>query len=188
MWSRDPPMGLRRLVRLAAAMTVAATAGACFQPVYGERDVFGGSAVRDALASIDVAQISAPKGSRLARIAVETRNELLFNLNGGAGGAPPTHKLTVVLVSTGSALIIDPVTMRTIYNNYGIDAQWTMTEIVSNKSVLTGMASTRVTYNAPGQEQRFAQSRALRDAETRAAKVIADMIRSRLASYFVAGT
>jgi len=28
----------------------------------------------------------------------------------------------------------------------------------------------------------------LRDAETRAAKVVADQIRSRLASYFVAGT
>jgi len=28
----------------------------------------------------------------------------------------------------------------------------------------------------------------LRDAETRAAKVIADNIRSRLASYFIAGT
>jgi hypothetical protein len=28
----------------------------------------------------------------------------------------------------------------------------------------------------------------LRDAETRAAKVIADNVRSRLASYFIAGT
>ena len=45
------------------------------------------------------------------------------------------------------------------------------------------------TYPAlPGQEQRFARVRGLRDAELRAAKVIADNIRSRLASYFIAGT
>jgi LPS-assembly lipoprotein len=37
-------------------------------------------------------------------------------------------------------------------------------------------------------QQRFAHQRAQRDAEDRAAKVIAEQIRSRLASYFVAGT
>ena len=40
----------------------------------------------------------------------------------------------------------------------------------------------------PGQQQRFAGERGLRDAEDRAAQVIADNIRSRLASFFVAGT
>ena len=46
----------------------------------------------------------------------------------------------------------------------------------------------RVSYNIPGQQQRFAGERGLRDAENRAAKVIADNIRKRLASYFAAGT
>jgi LPS-assembly lipoprotein len=45
-----------------------------------------------------------------------------------------------------------------------------------------------VSYDIPGQEQRFARQRGLRDAENRAAKVIASQIRTRLASYFVAGT
>jgi len=188
MWSPDRHTVLCRLIRLATTIAIAATAAACFQPVYGERSAVGGSALRAALASVDVAQISAPKGSRLARIAVETRNELVFDLTGGSGSAPPTHQLKVTLVQTGGALIIDPLTQRTVYNNFGVDAYYTMTEVASGKSVLTGTASTRVTYNAPGQEQRFAQARALRDAETRAAKVVADMIRSRLASYFVAGT
>ena len=40
----------------------------------------------------------------------------------------------------------------------------------------------------PGSYQRFARSRALRDAEDRAAKEIADNIQTRIASYFVAGT
>jgi LPS-assembly lipoprotein len=188
MWSPDRHTALGRLIRLATAFAIAATAAACFQPVYGERNAVGGSALRDALASVDVLQIVAPKGSRLARIAVETRNELVFDLTGGSGSAPPTHQLKINLVQTGGALIVDPVTQRLVYNNFGLDAYYTMTEIGSGKSVLTGIASARVTHNAPGQEQRFAQARALRDAETRAAKVIADMVRSRLASYFVAGT
>jgi len=45
-----------------------------------------------------------------------------------------------------------------------------------------------VSYDIPGQQQRFARSRGLRDAEDRAAKVIADNISQRLASFFVAGT
>ena len=44
-----------------------------------------------------------------------------------------------------------------------------------------------MSYNIPGQQQRFAGERGLIDAENRAAKVIADNIRSRLASYFAAG-
>jgi LPS-assembly lipoprotein len=45
-----------------------------------------------------------------------------------------------------------------------------------------------VSYDIPGAEQRFARIRGLRDAENRAAKQVADHIRNRLASYFVAGT
>ena len=54
--------------------------------------------------------------------------------------------------------------------------------------MVIGSTFSRVSYNIPGQEQRFAGARGLRDAENRAAKVIADNIHSRLASYFVAGT
>jgi LPS-assembly lipoprotein len=45
-----------------------------------------------------------------------------------------------------------------------------------------------VSYERPGQAQRFARARGLRDAENRAAKLIADNIKARLASFFVAGT
>ena len=54
--------------------------------------------------------------------------------------------------------------------------------------MVTGQTFARVSYDIPGQEQRFARLRGLRDAETRAAKVIAENIRTRLASYFAAGT
>ncbi|HKF99822.1 MAG: hypothetical protein ACJ8FU_19160 [Xanthobacteraceae bacterium] len=186
MWSRD--MTVRRLIRLATAMTIAGMAGACFQPLYGERTLAGGSALREALAAVDVEQIKAPKGTALSRIAVETRNELVFDLTGGSGSAPPTHRLAIHLVPTAHTVILDPLTQRPEFDDFGLDAYFTLVEIGSGKTVMNGQAATRVTYNVPGQQQRFARSRALRDAETRAAKVVADQIRSRLASYFVAGT
>ncbi|HYV69766.1 MAG TPA: hypothetical protein VE970_06620, partial [Pseudolabrys sp.] len=65
---------------------------------------------------------------------------------------------------------------------------YTLTELATGRVVVKGQTFARVSYNIPGQEQRFAGERGLRDAENRAAKEIAENIRSRLASFFVAGT
>jgi len=54
--------------------------------------------------------------------------------------------------------------------------------------VLKDSTSAHVGYDIPGSQQRFAKQRALLDSEDRAAKVAAEAIRNRLASYFVAGT
>ena len=90
--------------------------------------------------------------------------------------------------STVSDIIVDTTTTRPAIEDYGINATYTLTEIASSKQVVNGQTFARVSYDIPGQEQRFARLRGLRDAETRAAKVIADNIRARLASYFAAGT
>ena len=187
MWWRDRG-DVSSLIRLAAAIAIAGTAAACFQPLYGERTLAGGVPLRDVMAAVDVVQIDAPKGSPLSRIAVETRNELVFELTGGSGPAPHTHRLVIRLAPSTAILIVDPTSQRNEYENFGLDANYTLVEIVNNKQVVNGFATTRVTYTVPGLQQRFTKARAARDAETRAAKLIADQIRTRLASYFVAGT
>ena len=116
------------------------------------------------------------------------RNELIYDLTGGSGGISPTHRLDVKLTATQLQVIVDINTARPDIENYGIDAIYTLTELATGKKVVAGQTFSRVSYNIPGQQQRFAGDRGLRDAENRAAKVIADNIRSRLASYFVAGT
>ena len=70
----------------------------------------------------------------------------------------------------------------------GIDAVFTLTELATGKPVMGGRTFARVSSDYPGQQQRFARQRARLDAEDRAAKVIAENIRTRLASFFVAGT
>ena len=64
----------RSLFRAVAALAIAALAGGCFQPLYGEQSPTGGPVLRDQLSAVDVLQISAPKGTDEARIAVEIRN------------------------------------------------------------------------------------------------------------------
>ena len=64
-------LGRRRVLRAAAALGIAALAGGCFQPLYGEQSPMGGPVLRDQLSAVDIVQIEAPKGSDEARLAVE---------------------------------------------------------------------------------------------------------------------
>ncbi len=175
-------------VRFTFALAAAATVAGCFQPLYGDRSLSGGEGIRGRLSAVDIMPISAPNGTPEARIAVELRNALLFELTGGSGAAGTTHQLRIQMSSTRQQVIVDITTARPDVEQYGINATYTLVEVATNKPVLTGQTFSRVSYDIPGQQQRFARARGLRDAENRAAKVIAENIRSRLASYFVAGT
>jgi len=190
MWWPDPCAVFGRLVRGAAILAVAASTGGCFQPLYGEAPAAGvtGPGLRAALSRVDVGQIAATKGSDEARLAVEIRNALIFDLIGGGEPLPPVYRLNVRMSSTIADIIVDTTTTRPAIENYGINAYYTLVEIGSGKQVVTGQTFARVSYDIPGQEQRFARMRGLRDSESRAAKTIAENIRTRLAAYFAAGT
>ena len=187
MSSLDRRGFLSAALRVSLVVGAGALATGCFQPLYGERTLDGGPSIKSALSQVEVAQIPAPNGSPEARIAVELRNQLLFGLNGG-NPLPPTHRLSIRIVSSRTSIIVDTTTARPDVENYGLNATYTLVDLNTGKTVVNDQTFTRVSYDIPGQEQRFARQRALRDAETRAADVIASNIRSRLASYFVAGT
>ena len=174
-------------VRLLAIAALAALTAGCFQPMYGEH-ADGTPALREKLLTVDLPPVVKPNASREARIGVAIRNALAFKLYGNATGMPPTHRLVLRFTSSRSSLMIDPTTALPSSENYGIDAQYNLIEIATNKSVMTGTTFSRVSYDIPGSLQRFARARAFRDAEDRAAQEIADNIQTRLASFFVAGT
>jgi LPS-assembly lipoprotein len=176
----------QRAARGAMALAFAGLAAGCFQPLYGQFSTNGTPLMREQLSAAE--QISAPKGTDESRLAVEIRNALLFNLTGGGAEAPPTHRLKISISTQQTAVIVDIQTSRPDVQITGINATYTLTEIATNKIVVTGQTFSRVSYDSPGQQQRFARLRGLRDAEDRSAKVVADNIMSRLASYFTAGT
>jgi LPS-assembly lipoprotein len=177
----------RFATRLLAVAALAALTAGCFQPMYAEH-TDGTPGLREKLLGVDLPPIDKPNASREARLGVEIRNALAFKLYGDAVGMPPTHRLVIRFTTSRTSLMVDPNTALPTSENYGIDAQYNLVEIASNKSVMTGTTFSHVSYDIPGSYQRFARARAFRDAEDRACQEIADHIQTRLASFFVAGT
>ena len=188
MWWLEQDRIRRFACRLAGVACLGGLAGGCFQPLYGEHSLTNAPAIGPALAGVDVNPIPAPSGSSEAGVAVEFRNQLLFDLTGGAAPPPPTHRLAVRMSSNRMSVIVDITSGRPDVEDYALNVNYTLTDIKTGKPVITGNTFARVSYDIPGQAQRFARARGLRDAENRAAKLIADNIKARLASFFVAGT
>jgi LPS-assembly lipoprotein len=183
MWSAKS----RIAIRLLAVAALAGLTAGCFQPMYAERSD-GTPGLRDKLMGVEIPPVDKANASREARIGVEIRNALAFKLYGQATGMPPTHKLVLKFSTSRSSLMLDPNTALPSSENYGIDAQYNLVDLATNKSVMTGSTFSRVSYDIPGYLLRFARARAFRDAEDRAAQEIAENIQTRLASYFTAGT
>ena len=178
----------RIALRLLAVAALAGLTAGCFQPMYAEHGD-GTPALREKLMGVELPPIADKlNASREARIGVEIRNALAFKLYGNATGMPPTHRLVLRFTSSRSSLMVDVNTGLPTSENYGIDAQYNLIDLATNKSVMTGTTFSRVSYDIPGQLQRFARARAFRDAEDRAANEIAENIQTRLASFFYAGT
>ncbi|WGD52642.1 LPS assembly lipoprotein LptE [Bradyrhizobium sp. CB1650] len=178
---------IRIAARLLAVVTLAALTAGCFRPMYAEH-TDGTPGLREKLMGVELPPVDKPNASREARVGVEVRNALAFKLYGTATGMPPTHRLALRFTSSRSSLIIDPNTGLPSSENYGIDVQYNLIEIATNKSVMTGTTFSRVSYDMPGSYQRFSRNRAVRDAEDRAANEVAENISTRLASFFTAGT
>ncbi len=185
MWSPDR----RLLMRSLAACSLAELTAGCFQPLYGDPNVVPTAGLDSKMAAVDVMPIPAASGTRIARVAVQVRDKLLFDVT--HGGATPTtkqYRLDVQLAASQSQVIVDVTTNRYDVQIYGLEANYTLTDLNTKRPVVQSSTFARVSYDTPGQQQRFAGERGLRDAENRAADTIADNIRNRLASYFVAGT
>ena len=177
----------RIAARLLAVAALAALTAGCFQPMYAEH-ADGTPGLREKLLGVELQPVDKPNASRDARLGVEIRNALAFKLYGNAAGMPPTHRLELKFTAARSSLMVDPATALPTSENYGIDAQFNLIEIATNKSVMTGTTFSRVSYDIPGSYQPFARDRALRNAEDRACQEIAERIETRLASFFFAGT
>ena len=105
--------------------------------MYAERND-GTPGLREKLMGVEIPPVDKPNASREARIQVEIRNALAFKLYGNATGMPPTHKLVLRFNTSRSSLMLDPNTALPSSENYGIDAQYNLIDLATNKSVMTG--------------------------------------------------
>ena len=183
---REGRASVRRWLHVPIMLFSAALLGGCFQPLYGTSTETG-RGVRDSLSAVEVEQIPAAANTSEAPLAVQIRNDLLFNFTGGGYPSPPTHRLKIVINGNRAVVNIDRATALPSVETYTLRSTYSLTEIATGKVVVSGNAATPVSYDTMGQ-QRFARLSGMHDAERRAAKVISDNITTRLASYFVSGS
>ena|SRR5712691_4656505 len=187
MWRREARAAFGRAARVAIALASAGLAGGCFQPLYGEGTLPGSSNVRAALSSVEVQQIDAPVGSSDAKLAVQIRNDLMFNFTGGGAASAPAYRLKVSISGSRTVIGVTRITGLPNAENYIFNTTYTLTELATGRQVVSGRATATSSYDPSG-AQRFARLSALHDGERRAAKVITDNITTRLASYFISGS
>jgi LPS-assembly lipoprotein len=188
MWWSEQYARVRLFARLAVVLAAAGLTAGCFQPLYGRGPSPDGDSVHDKLGAVLIANIPAHLGTDTARIAVNLHNALQYDFNGNAGASAPTHRLEVTLSTTTVSVIIDVVSGRPTAQVDGVIAHYQLVEIATGKVVLRDTSSAHVDADMPGSQQRFATDRAQRNAVDRAVQTVAEAIRNRLASYFIAGT
>jgi len=166
------------------------TAG-CWQPLYGSGSTAGSASVQDkfAVVAVDIRDIPTQKNTDSARATVSLRNALQFDLHNGSGKAlAPIYRLTAS-VSVGQVVTeINPSTGFPGNLIEMVTVSYQLIEIATGKTVVTDTAYSEVSFNSPGGEQPFARRSGIHTAEDAGVQKAAEMVRNRLASYFVAGT
>lgn len=160
---------------LAVALSAAALAGGCFQPLYSDytASTVGGS-VKSALRGIEIPEIKGLAGHYF-------RNELVFELDGGGGpDGQKTLKLEAATSESVEVVTVDYANGRADSAVLVATVTWKLTRTGSGEVVSSGTNSVRVPYERFS--QRFSTVRAARDAQVRAAKSLATIVRGQIAA------
>ncbi|WP_067224259.1 LPS assembly lipoprotein LptE [Stappia indica] len=182
---QHPQQPARRRTLAVLVMGAALLAGACqVRPLYGTIGGPGGStpAVTTELAAIDIDTVETASVEDLDRVGQVLRNELIFGFRRGREGGEPRYRLRILidrpLNEVGVERLADVPSAYTVT----VNASYVLSEIGTGRTVTTGRAFGSASFDFSS--QRFANLRAERDAEDRAAKMVAADIQTRLAGFF----
>lgn len=175
MWWLDP----RRLA-CGAALLLPLALGGCLRPLYGP--TASGQPLAAAMAAVDVEPIQTATGQE--RLGHYLRSELVFNLDGSGQPAPKRYRLAMTVSERVQTPIVNSVTGRADSATIIVAVAYKLSGD-GGRSVAEGTAQSTASYDRTS--QRFASVRAARDAEIRLARVLADQIRTRLATAMLTG-
>lgn len=168
-----------RATRLLAPLVLCASIalGGCFRPLYGGPP--GGANVADQLASVDVSVTTPVSRERLAHFLEQ---ELRFAMDGSGRARTKAYRLEVsphLDVVTSS---INQTTGQAVAAIVKLTANYRLVDVASSATLASGVATASAGYDRS--PQRFANLRAERNAELRAAKTLAEQLQTRIASTF----
>ncbi|MGE0766979.1 MAG: LPS assembly lipoprotein LptE [Hyphomicrobiaceae bacterium] len=155
---------------LALLLVGGCSGGDGFRPMYAATATSPG--VQEKLAKIDVAPIPSRVGQRL-------RNELIFEKTGGGLPEKPEYRLEIVIREALASTLVTS-TGEAQSQIYTLDANFRLVRLNDKKVVFQGASHGRAGFERF--QQIYSNVRARDDAENRAARTVADDIKTRLAA------
>ncbi|MCP9233893.1 LPS assembly lipoprotein LptE [Mesorhizobium sp. LMG 17147] len=175
---RKTELTVRRIVLCGLLASVALVSACTVRPLYSSAPLVAGSQVGAAaeLASISVKPVK-------TRYAQQVRNNLIFALGQGAGEpASPVYSLDLGVSELVESAAIEQVTTDEDEPTAGtvtLTANYVLSDAKTGTVIARGERSIPSSYDRPRQE--FASYRAQIDAENRAARELADVLRLSIA-------
>lgn len=198
--SSDDRVSRRGLFGLGLAALSAGLAGCTFRPVYGtfaETFEIGPGSTASALAEVDIAPID-------GRVGQVLRNELDFFFYRGGRPAEPRYRLIANVASGGGDLIVSQsgratAALATVTVTYRLERIDGIAPVrrgpprptqsggtaEPDRTVFSARAESTASFDRTGQS--FANLRALRDAQDRAARTAAEQVWTRVATEIARG-
>lgn len=160
-----------RVAGLAAGLcALFALSGCQVKPLYATDNV-----TQQAMASIDFSEAD-------DRVELEVRNNLVFLAGGGASEpAAPEYDVDFNVTTRYIGVLLDLKTDLPRAGRVELRADFTLKRHATGEILRTGKRRTVALVDYPDQE--FAKIRATRDAENRAARELAELMRADIASW-----
>jgi LPS-assembly lipoprotein len=168
-----------RAMRVAAVAALALNLTACFRPLYGP--TASGEPMAALLASVQVDDVAMAQGQE--RLGHYLRSELIFDLDGSGQPSAKRYRLKMQGSESVQTPIVSSQTGRAEAGTIVGTVKYALEDLSGTKIISEGVATSTATYDRS--IQRFASLRAARDAEIRLAKVLAEQIKTRIASVLV---
>lgn len=151
------------------------TAACNIRPVYGPNGGYGIDQVSSELAAIG---IDPAKG----RVSQELRNRLIFTFNHGRSVAEKRYQMSYSLAESDDAIAIEERSGAPSSYRLTVIVKYRIMDPVANTLITSGTVRASASYDRSSQS--FANIRARRDAENRAANSAADEITARISTFF----
>lgn len=173
----DRGKGFRSLRLLGAFVLLSgALLGGCgdagFRPMYGATGI-GGAAASEKLAQVDISTIP-------GRVGQQLRNEFIYQSTGGGARQEPVYRLEVAVRESVTSTLIEQ-TGDARGQVYNLDAAFKLIRIADSQVVMEGKSYSRAAFDRFSSI--YSNVRAREEAETRAAKTIAEELRTRISAY-----
>ncbi len=167
--SRRARLGVGLAVLMGAVLAACGDTG--FRPLYAPSAA--GVVASERLKEVDFAPIPGRVGQRI-------RNGLIFESTGGGYAAPPQYRFEVVLQENVTSTLVN--TKGEVAGAvYSIQASFRLIDSKAKKVVFQGASHARAPFERF--EAIYSNVRAREDAENRAARTVAEDIKTRLAAY-----